>query len=173
MPSCLVPDFAALPPPPFSAHIGRVRLCALVPALYAQQLLWHGAPILFHLFRTIFSLISPQNHIRIANHARDAFRRSSSCPIGLCCSLIWGCFVAAACSYYSIIVSKVKGSLPGSFICFLVACSRVDGGRRIWGGKAWRAYARCRAPNSSRCPSFVLAFVTLMIAMCIVAFCDA
>ena len=148
-------------------------MCALVPALHAQQLLWHGAPILFQLFCTIFSLISPENHIRLADHARDAFGRSSICPISLCCSLIWECFVAAACNYYSNIVSKVKGSLPGWFLCFLVACSRVDGGRRIVGAKAWRAYARCQAPNSSRGPSFVLAFVTVMITMRIVACFDA
>jgi hypothetical protein len=113
MPSCLVPDFAALPTPPVFGSCWQVRVCAQVPALHAQQLLWHGAPILFQLFCTIFSLISPQNHVKLADHARDAFGRSSSCPISLCCSLIWGCFVAAACNYYSNIVSKVKGSLPG------------------------------------------------------------
>ena len=127
-------------------------MCALVPALYGQQLLWHGAPILFHLFRTIFSLISPQNHIRLANHARDAFRRSSSCPIGLCCSLIWGCFVAAACSYYSIIVSKVKGSLPGWPLFFLAASCRVDGGRRIRGESVTKGLASLCALSG---PEFV------------------
>ena len=120
--------FCRTPYRPVFGSCWQVRVCAQVPALHAQQLLWHGAPILFQLFCTIFSLISPQNHVKLADHARDAFGRSSSCPISLCCSLIWGCFVAAACNYYSNIVSKVKGSLPGWFLCFLVACSRVDGG---------------------------------------------
>ena len=165
--------FCRTPAPPVFGSYWQVRVCAQVPALRAQQLLWHGAPILFHLFRTIFFLISPQNRVRLANHARDAFGRSSSCPISLCCGIIWGCFVAAASKYHSITISKVKGSLPGWFLCFLVACSRVDGGRRIWGGKAWRAHARCRAPNSSRGPCFVLAFVIVMIAIVIVACFDA
>jgi hypothetical protein len=51
----------------------------------------------------------------------------------------------------------------------LVADKRVDGGRRIGGMKAWWAHAHCRAPNSSCGLCFVLASVTMMIAMRIVA----
>ena len=48
-----------------------------------------------------------------------------------------------------------------------------EGGVEDWGEEAWRAYARCRAPNSSRGLSFVLAFVFVMIAIRIVACFDA
>jgi hypothetical protein len=89
-------------------------------------------------------------------------------------------FRAVSLLQIAIIVSKVKGSLLGWFICFLVAGNCVDkrggvgrlGGGGL-GGRAWRAYARCRAPNSSRGLSFVLAFVIVMIAMRIVACFDA
>jgi hypothetical protein len=90
-------------------------------------------------------------------------------PISLFCSLILGLFVDAACNYCAMIVSKVNGSFPGRLLLFLVADNQVDGG----GGLGWWAYVRRRAPNSSRGPSFVLAFGTKMSAMRIVVCFDA
>ena len=84
--------------------------------------------------------------MRLTNQARDAFGRSRSCPISLCCCLLLGSFVASDTNYDAIIVSKVNGSLLGFSLPLLVAGNRVDGGKADWGLEAWRAYMRCRAP---------------------------
>jgi hypothetical protein len=94
------------------------------------------------LFSTILSAISPRNHIRLSNHARDAFGRFGSDPISLP-PFFLGLFVDAACMQLLLRDdSKVNGSLSWLASFVLVAVNQVDGGCGLGSVKAWWAYVR-------------------------------
>ena len=113
LPSRLAPVFAVIPPPPVIGSNWQVRVCELVPSLYAQQLV---PPC----YSTSFALCSPSKSHHSSQPRCDTLNRPTCHDSSLDWSFKQGCFGAPDRLHRSLIVSKLSDDL---FVC--VACNYI------------------------------------------------